>query len=1233
MTRKFFDFATATPAVNNTAASALDPQAGVSLLALTLGGAAKTSCVWNTGRLRSVGATLVYNSLGDFGVADQVVEFDLYSTATLSNGTRAIVLFNLVSSSTVSTDEHYEVALDGAGQISIRKWKDDQSTAGTPFNIITPGSWTWTPAETGQSKRVRVIRRLVSGYPRFSVEVDGVLVASPVSQASGGVAAGTFAGIEIVGVAGTGFELKNIGWGTLATSLTLAGPESGNAGEPYVFTVGSDGFVDEPATVTPNDGGAGGTFDPTTLTLASGETKTFTYTAASGGEKLLALTNNKGLNNPSPHSFTAAAVAPLASAFGGAVGGDAGARSGAIWVEVNRPSAVDEVYALTATGGAALSQSTVTIPAGSTISPSVTLLQDGVGSTFVSAAKVSGSAPAPEPLEYVTAPVTPRVEIEGHGYILTRHPAYIAARPVGYPIGATISYDWRRWGTPIGYAAQQYLPEAGDDECPMSVRVQWGATTLYSADKVCLLVEDNVGIGVRDDMSPILPLAPGAKRYWHDPDDGDDGNDGLTPETPKKTWSALRPLLEYNTLGHHIMTAAGGESPDGILNLREMSGPSADYPVAVMPYDTEDPWNEEVWRNGSFVWGTAQAPLGGPNANTSPAGGYFAILGAQWRPATPTTYFEQTDKPGNPGNGWGASPVIGHNNAILLYRCDLRHCGINFGNQGLASQNFLHVLRRSVIRADSPSEVQEGGSRMMCLGGGGTAETIVVAEDCMLDQGHWISPDRSGATIFERLVYFSNGEDHYGCRGIFRRCLLSRSSSSAFQLRAGGRVSNVICLSNPLGGSFGQGDHRVNAGVLAQMERVFFISPLPISPTEPSSNGDLAFGNTVEGSYFRSIVIGRGTPGTHDKAQVTPNIQDNRPSYMDVSGITSFSDAGYRPIDSASYVGGAANDRRTSERNIWPGRGVPTPGNPATGTWELPSGTSINTAEVEFVDAEGLTVEAIAAAFGYANYTAMLEDYYDRWCADGVALYRILETHCLGKATPVSDVRLPDGTERGAVTSAGTWNRYGYVVDALTGRPTDVVAVNSVMLAGNLIQPRDLVAILATTTASMAGALIQSKDVFYGVIVNGTPTGPIIGLAERQAVLLAAGSTSGSAGGLPLGAPVWKAAFDPSDVTSYAIDFKAVLEETEKIAAIKRLTRSAAAVLLGVRIDGRAGYQPVISEDGKAVGLGFIADIDEQENPAFADVGVQVGVSALVVTDHDPPREYERTVILAVRQQ
>lgn len=106
--------------------------------------------------------------------------------------------------------------------------------------------------------------------------------------------------------------------GSAATSVTIAGPSSGNVGSASTnFTVGADGIITGTVTVTPSDSAGGGTFLPASVNISAGTpTATFTYTPASAGAKTISFTNNGGLSNPANVTYTAAAAATAVTLTG-----------------------------------------------------------------------------------------------------------------------------------------------------------------------------------------------------------------------------------------------------------------------------------------------------------------------------------------------------------------------------------------------------------------------------------------------------------------------------------------------------------------------------------------------------------------------------------------------------------------------------------------------------------------------------------------------------------------------------------------------------------------------------------------------------------------------------------------------------------------------------------------------------------------------------------------------------
>jgi hypothetical protein len=114
----------------------------------------------------------------------------------------------------------------------------------------------------------------------------------------------------------------------IATAYTLTGPSSG------VVNAASANFTVTPVggpftgTVTPNDGGAGGSFSPASLSWSNtSDAKTFTYTPSTVGARTIATTNSGGLPNPAGVAYTADAAAATAYTLIGPVSGVVNAAS------------------------------------------------------------------------------------------------------------------------------------------------------------------------------------------------------------------------------------------------------------------------------------------------------------------------------------------------------------------------------------------------------------------------------------------------------------------------------------------------------------------------------------------------------------------------------------------------------------------------------------------------------------------------------------------------------------------------------------------------------------------------------------------------------------------------------------------------------------------------------------------------------------------------------------------
>lgn len=164
-------------------------------------------------------------------------------------------------------------------------------------------------------------------------------------------------------------------------------------------------------------------------------------------------------------------------------------------------------------------------------------------------------------------------------------------------------------------------------------------------------------------------------------------------------------------------------------------------------------------------------------------------------------------------------------------------------------------------------------------------------------------------------------------------------------------------------------------------------------------------------------------------------------------------------------------------------------------------------------------------------------------------------------------------------------------------------------------------------------AQLVALGVFSAAGAPGVSFGPVDVPPERTAVLARVQQNAASTAGIPNGAVVWEQPFDPADHAPYAFDFSALLHGGEKIADLLSVRLSATGASLGILIDIEEGYGPMIDDaDGEKAQVWFKVATLEQDGVAFAQAGARVPVTMQILTTSAPPKVYERTAVLPVRQ-
>ena len=156
-----------------------------------------------------------------------------------------------------------------------------------------------------------------------------------------------------------------------------------------------------------------------------------------------------------------------------------------------------------------------------------------------------------------------------------------------------------------------------------------------------------------------------------------------------------------------------------------------------------------------------------------------------------------------------------------------------------------------------------------------------------------------------------------------------------------------------------------------------------------------------------------------------------------------------------------------------------------------------------------------------------------------------------------------------------------------------------------------------------------------GVLSAGSapPTGAVTVPEERTAVVARVQLASTIAVGIPLGAVEWEQPFDPADHAPYAFDWSSLLDAGERVEDILAIRVSSSAAALGIMVDQTGAFAPIIdSAAGLQVQLWFVVAEEMQEVATFVGAGVKIPVTMKIETSSTPPKRFERTNVLEVRQ-
>lgn len=326
-----------------------------------------------------------------------------------------------------------------------------------------------------------------------------------------------------------------------------------------VVTFTLDAAAASAVTITPSDGGAGGTWSAGYLVIAAGQmSATLTYTAGSAaGSVTLTGTNDGGLTNGTA-GLSVTTVASKVTLSGPATLTVGSAATYTVALDASPSSAVTVTLAGTLAGS--FSQASVTFAAGATaLSQTVTFTASAAGSGSISATN-SASLTNPAALTVTagttaTAPGAPGVSLTaGNGQVVVTVTAPASnggAAVTGYPIYVGSSAGGES-GTPVTTltATGSYTLTGLANGAPVYVKV--GATNSVGTT-----------VGAEQSATPVAPatttaaIAIDSSAFLFSPGNwyGDTGRSG---SLWRRTW---------NVGAYFVFTWAASSSPSAVLHL------------------------------------------------------------------------------------------------------------------------------------------------------------------------------------------------------------------------------------------------------------------------------------------------------------------------------------------------------------------------------------------------------------------------------------------------------------------------------------------------------------------------------------------------------------------------------------------------------------------------------------------------------------------------------------------
>jgi hypothetical protein len=466
--------------------------------------------------------------------------------------------------------------------------------------------------------------------------------------------------------------------------------------------------------------------------------------------------------------------------------------------------------------------------------------------------------------------------------------------------------------------------------------------------------DTSVGVAVDPDGYASLPLRVGAHRYFVSSATGSDANGcsgAQQPSTPLATIAAAKACIPVGgNEGDQILIAQDTRYAEGLSNMMDQMGYSAQYPTVIESYDPADPLNEALYgraanghrpviNTGGNYQGITCYCGNTPNVSNN----FIAIRGLDFNPGD------------QPGMDVG---FIGPSSYVLIENNVFRYTSLTFDNGGPSVPRSAHL----VVRMNSFYGEWHATAHAQGIFDSGT-DGVTVEDNVFWHNGWRLGVTRDepvatgGPTIFRHPVYAQNTSTAI----IYRRNLVIEAAADGGHLLGDTAVTDNVIIDCPIAVDISGGvsyDTVRPDGVDYQVSGNAIMGAEDLTSSDPRGFGITSRNGAPGSSAHHNLLVHATNASGGNRIPFDTTAGFGKPSYMDYH-------------DNVSYLrarsGGStfeANDGAT---------GSVVHASYTNNVWDDPaSGTNRNVGSASFP--HPYTAAELYTALGFADRQAFIDD-------------------------------------------------------------------------------------------------------------------------------------------------------------------------------------------------------------------------------------------------------------------